>query len=43
VADELKVSAPVAAQTVRSVAGELAKLAPASAAAIIDVLPAGAL
>jgi hypothetical protein len=39
VADELKVPAPVAAQTVRSVAGELVKLVPASADAVAAVLP----
>ena len=39
VADELNIPAPVAAQTVRSVAGELAELVPASADAIVAVLP----
>jgi uncharacterized protein (DUF2267 family) len=39
VAEELNVPAPMAAQTVRSVAAELAELVPASADAIATVLP----
>jgi hypothetical protein len=39
VADELRVPAPVAVQTVRSVADELARMVPESAAAIYAVLP----